>query len=123
MGEIRKINCRNCDKTWEYRSGCGMMHARLGSVADLFEPDIAAQFMIYADKKPPVIFDFSFMPAKCEQCKDIVEIPVLNILEARYEGKCVSCNSDVKIITDLNKFNCPQCFSKELEQSVIGYWD
>ena len=123
MGEINKISCHSCGKEWEYKSGCGIMHARLEAIADFFEPHVAEEFMVYANAKPPVLFDFALMPAKCEICRSIVEIPVLKIEHTQYVGKCAGCASEAKLITDMDKTECPRCHHKEWKCSVIGSWD
>ena len=123
MGEMNKIHCHNCGKNWECRSGCGIMHSRLEKIAGLFETDISQRFMVYASEKPPVIFSFSFMMARCDECKEILDVPFLEIKGTQYIGKCPRCAQNVKVIKEIEKANCPKCNCIGLEQHVIGNWD
>ena len=123
MGEMNKIHCCRCGKDWEFRTGCGIMHSQLDRIAGLFIEDIAEQFMVYAEEKPPVIFDFAFKPAQCSNCRNIVDVPVLEVKGEHYVGDCLLCGHKVKTLKDTENLKCPICSGEDFEQSIIGHWD
>ena len=123
MGEMNKITCCSCRKNWEYRSGCGIRHSSLNAVAKEFEATIAEQLLQYGNENLFPIFHFSYMPARCSRCKEIVEVPFLEMEGGQYAGACPICSHKVEVIKDIEKWNCPSCGEKNLERSIIGHWD
>lgn len=123
MGEMNKITCCSCRKNWEYRSGCGIRHSSLKAVAKEFEATIAEQLLQYGNENLFPIFHFSYMPARCSHCKEIVEVPFLEMEGGQYAGACPICSRKVEVIKDIEKWNCPSCGEKNLERSIIGNWD
>lgn len=123
MGEMNKISCRSCGKSWEYRSGCGIRHSSLKEVARVFEDTVAQQFLQYANENPFCIFHFSYMAAQCSECTNIVEVPFLELNAGRYKGACPLCGHKVEVITEIDNLKCPICGETDFEQSTIGHWD
>ena len=123
MGEMNKISCRSCGKSWEYRSGCGIRHSSLNAVAGVFEDAVAQQLLQYASENPFPIFHFAYMPAQCNHCKEIVEVPVLELEGKQYIGNCPADGRKAEVINDVHNGKCPECGGTDLEQSVIGHWD
>ena len=123
MGEMNKISCRSCGKSWECRSGCGIRHSSLKEVAGVFEDTVAQQFLQYANENPFSIFHFSYMAAQCSFCNEIVEVPVLELKGEQYIGKCPADDQKVEVIADIESMNCPVCGGTDLEQIVVGHWD
>ncbi len=123
MGEMNKIKCRSCGKSWEYRSGCGIRHSSLKAVAGLFNETVSQQLLQYAEENPFPIFHFSYMPARCNQCKEIVEVPFLELESKQYVNVCPLCNCKVEILTDIESIKCQLCGEVGFEQSTTGHWD
>lgn len=123
MGEMNKISCRSCGKSWEYRSGCGIRHSSLNAVAGVFEDAVAQQLLQYASENPFPIFQFSYMPAMCSHCKSIVDIPFLELNGEQFSGSCPLCEHKVEVVTDIENTRCPVCSVVDFEQSTIGHWD
>lgn len=120
---MNKIHCCSCGKNWEYRTGCGIMHSRLDTIAGLFQENIANQFMVYTEEMSPVIFNFAFMPAQCDKCKNIVDVPFLELKGEQYAGDCPLCGYKIEILKDIDNLKCPICRGGDFEQSIIGHWD
>ncbi len=61
----------------------------------------------YANENLFPIFHFSYMPARCSHCKEIVEVPFLEMEGRQYAGACPICSHKVDVIKDIKKWNCP----------------
>lgn len=82
MGEIVNIRCDSCHTGWECRTGSGLMHGSLDSVAGIFSPEQQTEIALSAKQDPLSLFTFSFRPARCSRCHGIVSIPVLTLTES-----------------------------------------
>ena len=123
MGEMNKVSCHQCKKSWEYRSGCGIMHNSLKAVAKVYDDAVAEELLQWADKNPFAIFQFAYVPAQCNHCMEIVEVPFLEIEGRCYIGGCPVCAHEVDRIMDNASLKCPSCLGNDLEWKIIGNWD
>ncbi len=125
MGEIVNIRCDSCHTGWECRTGSGLMHGSLDSVAGIFSPKQQTEIALSAKQDPLSLFTFSFRPARCSRCHGIVSIPVLTLTESdsTFIGPCPACGQKIKPIARLSKSACPVCSNISLKSDTIGRWD
>lgn len=127
MGVIKRINCRSCKADWQCRIGCGMMHANLADVAELYPSETAKEIYDSVTGEYPV-FDFAYKLARCTYCRDIIAVPVLTlgIPEGgvkEYIGECAQCGRSVELLHDLSQTSCPVCEKNTLQEEEVGLWD
>lgn len=125
MGRMLKITCRSCGVGWECRTGCGMQHGNLGTVAGLYPEDIRKEIMEHAAGMEFPVYDFGYRPAHCRQCRAIVGIPVLSFGYGgtEYAGVCDRCGQAAEPAEDIAQILCPACHEAALEKEDIGLWD
>ena len=117
MGYIEQIACTSCGKSWELRTGCGMMHGQLENVLHMFPAEIIADIKASVGGQRFPYYDFNYKAAVCDNCKSIVSVPVLELPEA-YKSK----NALPKMLpADIQ--SCPHCGSEALLKGTIGLWD
>lgn len=124
MGAIEKIQCNNCEKSWEILTGMGKRHASLANISELYPADVAEQLTKY-EEMPGVRFQFAMTPAKCETCKAFVSVPVVFVKtdEKKYTGVCPECGKSVQTFACVERCKCPECNEKKLFINKIGRWD
>lgn len=125
MGEIKIISCCNCGKSWECRTGCGILHGSLKEIAKSYEKEMAEEIRALALQQPPVLYDFSFHAAQCMYCRNVVSIPMLSVKQSgkTYTGLCSVCGKNAELQQNTERMVCPACNTSGLEQSEIGRWD
>ena len=93
MGMIRQLTCPSCHKTWQICTGHGMRHGTLGRVMEVFSEDIQREIAAGAAGGWLPLFHFDYRTAICGQCRDVVAVPVLRLIEKdqTYVGTCPVC--------------------------------
>ena len=124
MGAIEKIQCNNCEKSWELLTGMGKRHASLANISELYPADVAEQLTKY-EEMPGVRFQFAMTPTKCETCKAFVSVPVVFVKTdgKKYTGVCPECGKSVQTFACVERCKCPECNEKKLFINKIGRWD
>lgn len=125
MGEIRKITCKSCGRSWECTTGCGMLHGKLKWVADLYPEDIKKEILSYLKEDEIILFDFGFQLSYCRKCNGIESVPVLRLADDKgvYAGICGQCGQKTELIEEVEKIQCPVCHGADLTVENIGFWD
>lgn len=128
MGVINKATCKACEKSWNYKLGCGINHCNLDVVLDVYDEETKSQVkMKTKDDKIP-LFSFNYCRGVCNVCKAIVGVPVLKLLNSNtsYIGRCKGCGNEVDLLEgsdNLDDAVCPQCGEKNIEDISTGLWD
>ena len=60
MGGIIDVSCASCGKTWNCRTGSGIMHGELGAVKSLFPMEIRQKLDRYEAETELPLFDFGY---------------------------------------------------------------
>lgn len=125
MGSINKITCGSCQREWECKSGCGLLHARLEDVVREFPEEMGREIISQTDGEEFPIFDFAYQSAVCTGCRSMVGVPVLTFADKNkeYVGRCPICGGAAWPAADLGDVCCPVCGKKALEEEEIGSWD
>lgn len=133
MGEIINVRCKACKKEWQCFAGNGLLHGKKESILAAYseEKRQQAERMLEASKIPA--YDFQYRLAVCEQCQNVVAVPVLHAAEGGETcvGLCPLCGSETKYLCaegqDMEvwcgKTACPVCKNKALLAEDGGYWD
>lgn len=124
MGSIVKIICSSCHEEWDCKVGCGLLHGKLENAAEAYPEEIRKNILTYAAQTQFPQFDFSYQTALCEECLDIVSVPVMRLsqINMKYIGSCEACGKTVKLIEDVRQLNCPKC-KGILKTENAGQWD
>lgn len=71
------------------------------------------------------LFHFNYQTAVCRQCRNIVAVPVLRLIETdqAYVGRCPDCGRETEILEEDSPITCPNCGAGEVEMQEIGRWD
>lgn len=125
MGELKKITCKSCGRSWEYETGCGMLHGKLKWVADLYPEDIKKEILSYLKEDEIILFDFGYQLSYCRKCNVIESVPVLRVADDNgvYAGVCGQCGQKTELIEEVEKIQCPVCHGADLTAENIGFWD
>ncbi|MCM1123716.1 MAG: hypothetical protein NC416_14125 [Eubacterium sp.] len=125
MGTIRKITCSTCKNEWQCMEGCGLAHGRLTAAAGVFSEEVRRDIAgKVGDEKFP-IFDFKYRISACDQCGNMVSVPVLNLMDhdAEYMGVCPVCGSTAGTAAYSDGTPCPSCGAETLTSEEVGHWD
>ncbi len=125
MGQSIRISCRECDSSWEVKTGHGLIHGTKEKVLEEFPESLKGKAKdAYKDGRFPY---FSFKPAICEKCRAYVSVPVPsdNVSgEIAVAGFCPVCkNKNVKIQKKPEENPCPFCGAVDLIVTSAGDWD
>ncbi|MCI8727160.1 MAG: hypothetical protein HFG66_13755 [Hungatella sp.] len=125
MGIIKEFKCPSCHKTWRISVGHGRAHSTLKRVLGAFPPDIRKKIGEDAQKDPDPLFLFNYRASLCQQCQDILEVPVLDFIEPRqsYISPCPKCGGRTDIVEDERSVSCPRCRQAVLTVQETGHWD
>lgn len=125
MGAIVNITCTSCGAKWERNIGCGMWHADLQKVAELYPENISRKIKKTATKMEFPIFDFEYQLSSCDLCHNIVSVPVLYIRDdqSKYIGACEQCGGEIELIDTIENTHCPICGKVSLQLEETGQWD
>lgn len=125
MGAIAEVTCQACGAKWQCRTGCGLLHGRLETVADFYSPKEQEEIKDYAGKELFPFFDFRYQLSHCVHCRKIVSVPVLKIGNSpkAYASECEQCRKQTKLIEDITKEPCPVCGKTALKAEETGQWD
>lgn len=125
MGIIRQFQCPSCQKIWRLCIGQGMRHGILGEVIKAFPEDIQREMVREIQGRPLPLFDFRYRAAFCQNCQEIMAIPVLRLTEEDrfYIGRCDNCEGEVTFLDKDSPVRCPVCGEDFLEVEDIGHWD
>ena len=125
MGMIRQLTCPSCHKTWQICTGHGMRHGTLGRVMEVFSEDIQREIAAGAAGGWLPLFHFDYRTAICGQCRDVVAVPVLRLIEKdqTYVGTCPVCGGEAEIFADDSPITCPSCQGGLLKIQESGRWD
>ena len=125
MGVIIDVSCASCGKTWNCRTGSGIMHGELGAVKSLFPMEIRQKLDRYEAETELPLFDFGYRLAVCEHCKSVESVPVIKLLDkgAEYAGPCGKCGKGTELIENIGKARCPVCREASLSEEETGLWD
>lgn len=125
MGYIEQIACTSCGKSWELRTGCGMMHGQLENVLHMFPAEIIADIKETVGEQRFSYYDFKYKAAVCDTCKNVVSVPVLELpgVSKSYAGECPECKNALPKMLPADIQNCPRCGSEALLKGTIGLWD
>lgn len=125
MGAIVEITCTSCKAKWKRKTGCGIWHADLNEVANLYPENIKRKIKKYAEKIEFPIFDFEYRLSSCISCHNIQSIPVLHLRDddIKYIGPCEQCGEKTELIDTIENTHCPICGKVSLKSKDIGQWD
>lgn len=125
MGQIVKITCNSCKKEWERKTGCGILHADLARIAQLYPPQIGRKIREYGERTQFPLFDFGFRLSYCDFCSSVESVPVLEFEETGEVciGRCPHCMQEVKLIGEVEQAECPACHEQALTSQETGLWD
>lgn len=99
------------------------MHGDLRRVADLFPDEIKTELLKTVAEESFPIFDFQYRLSRCADCAAVVSVPVLELEERSYQGKCGRCGKKTELIEDISTESCPVCQTHALEREQTGLWD
>lgn len=124
MGVIREFRCPSCEKTWKLALGHGMRHGMLGRVMEAFPQDIQRKIVENVGKSLP-LFTFHYKAAVCGQCRNLVALPVLELIESghTYIGRCPQCHGEPELVKEESEMICPGCQEARVCVQDIGHWD
>ncbi len=124
MGEIRKITCQACGRNWELRTGSGLRHGLLENAVSAFSENFRKKILSSMVETEFPIYDFTYQPAHCGYCCQIVSVPVLTPMEKEaFTGGCPICGRRVKLMKNITGSTCPVCGEKALFEEETGIWD
>ncbi len=71
------------------------------------------------------LFDFNYRMAACPQCRAVVAVPILRLLETgqSYTSGCPKCGGRTQLLDETDPPVCPHCLKKGLAIQDIGHWD
>lgn len=124
MGAIINVNCKSCGTDWQCKTGCGIMHASLDGITDLFSEETRKEIYDSVSGEYP-LFHFSYELARCAYCRDIIAVPVLCLADEQkeYIGECIQCGKKIELIRELPHTSCPICEKEALQAEEVGLWD
>ena len=124
MGVIREFRCPSCEKTWKLSTGHGMRHGMLGRVMEAFPQDIQRKIVEDVGKSLP-LFTFNYEAAVCGQCRELVALPVLQLMDSghTYRGRCPRCGGEPELLEEDSRVLCPACEKDRLGVQDVGHWD
>lgn len=122
MGEIQKVTCNQCGRSWECKTGCGLIHGRMDFIVKEFPYRIQQKINADFSKHPLSFFDFAYHIAECPVCQSLVSVPTLSIEDSGnvFTGSCPECG---KILYPKEIIACPVCHDTSLSVQEIGGWD
>ena len=125
MGEIIKMTCRDCGRSYHCKIGAGMEHGRLDSVIKVFGEETGKHIMRCVEDEKFPMFSFAFQPMCCECCNAIVSVPVLKLLkeDEEYVGRCQECQTPMEQKKVNEQLNCPVCKNVKFDTCRMGFWD
>lgn len=125
MGVLVKITCRSCGADWQRGIGSGMMHGNLEKVAGLYPEKIKQEILRCAEQEDFPSYDFEYRLASCDQCKEVVSVPVLTLKKSgmTYIGTCAQCGREAQLMEKTEKTPCPVCHKASLKVEETGLWD
>ena len=126
MGEIRKIECKKCNSSWQLHIGVGLRHGRPEGIAKAFPEEERAGIEDRLEEAGMSGFEFKFTPGSCPDCKNIVSIPRISFNGGGDEiaGACPVCGKRaVDLYDSIEDAACPRCGEAGLLSSHAGYWD
>ena len=125
MGIFQEVKCPSCRRAWKIRTGHGRAHGMLNRVMEVFPAGMQDKIHEDLNGESAPLFDFNFHMAACRQCRSIVAVPVLRLLETgqSYSSGCPNCGSRVEFLNENALPACPNCQQKGLTLQDIGHWD
>lgn len=125
VGQIVKITCTSCKAEWKCQTGCGILHADLARIAELYPPEAGREIREYARQTALPLFDFGYRLSYCASCNSIVGVPVLELEDrgGTYVGLCPQCLQETELIGQTETAECPVCRQRMLKSEVTGLWD
>ena len=63
--------------------------------------------------------------AACGQCRNLVALPVLELIESghTYIGRCPQCYGEPELVKEESEMICPGCQEARVCVQDIGHWD
>lgn len=125
MGTIQRIKGKECEHSWNCRTGCGILHSSIERIVKEYSGEMAEQVLSYRQQEPMMLFDFQYQLSVCKHCNVIQSVPVFKIIETgeKIVGVCQECGKKGELIDNLENTVCPVCHKTGFVQEEIGRWD
>ena len=131
MGELIRLKCEKCGKSYDLGIGQGMTDNNLETVLAHFDPQTADRIRKeLSTQKPGDRWSYRKMIGYCDSCRSYSEIPTFHITKndknLTVAGKC-SCGSICTLIDDsdrakMSDIRCPLC-NGIMTAVSNGMWD
>lgn len=124
MGIINKVSCR-CGFNKKLHLGIGLLSCNVNHIFSLFSDEKIERFKNDIKDEKVGRFFTENIAGFCESCKDIIEVPKINVdlkNGDKYSiiGECSVCDNDV-IPLD-KEYRCPIC-DECMNITNEGLWD
>lgn len=131
MGDIIRLECNDCGKSYEFNVGRGMADHSLERVLDNFDESTAYLIRTKLNKiDSEDSWSYRKMIGSCDLCGILTAVPVFVINGEGREyitGKKCECGKPFEIIDDedkesMKKLTCPACKGR-MGVKYTGMWD
>ncbi len=131
MGELIRLECKKCGRSYDIGVGHGMADKNLDTVLGYFDDPTATHIReLLSSKEAGSRWSYRRMIGYCGSCRSFFEIPTFHITNKEKEqtvaAKC-RCGNNCVLFDDTDKaqmdsIKCPEC-KENMTAKSAGMWD
>ncbi len=128
MGFGLEVKCSNCGYNENFILGIGMMPLNSFEVIKNEIMDVGEKVKIDLLKAEHfLVSDADYKIMNCENCDGLYKRLSFNLIKKdqiiKFQHKCPTCHSYLKVASNIKNCNCPHCHQLALTSQLNMMWD